>query len=112
MSAARTEKSRPSDTSFNAGVNPVLDKKAYLEEKAQPGQVPPRKQLWPGNSSGPETTVIPAQAGIQWNRPPRVAWVPACAGMTKSAVSGIDEMTVSKGRSSGRPLVGPNLFGQ
>ncbi len=49
MSAARTEKSRLSDTSFNAGVNPVLDKKAYLEEKAQPGQVPPRKQLWPGN---------------------------------------------------------------
>ena len=35
MSAARTEKSKPSDTSFNAGVNPVLDKKAYLEEKAQ-----------------------------------------------------------------------------
>jgi hypothetical protein len=40
MSAARTEKSRPSDTSFNAGVNPVLDKKAYLEEKAQPEQAP------------------------------------------------------------------------
>jgi len=34
MSAARTEKSRLSDTSFNAGVNPVLDKKAYLEEKS------------------------------------------------------------------------------
>jgi len=43
MSAARTEKSRLSDTSFNAGVNPVLDKKAYLEEKAQREQALPRK---------------------------------------------------------------------
>ena len=35
MSAARTEKSRPSGASFNAGVNPVLDKSTHLEEKAR-----------------------------------------------------------------------------
>ncbi len=33
MSAARTEKSRPSGASFNAGVNPLESEKAYLEEK-------------------------------------------------------------------------------
>ena len=43
MSAARTEKSRPSGNSFNAAVNPVLDKSAHLEEKVQWGQAP----KWP-----------------------------------------------------------------
>jgi len=34
ISAASTEKRRPSGASFNAGVNPELGEKAYLEEKA------------------------------------------------------------------------------
>ena len=34
MSAARTEKSRPSGASFKEGVNPVYVMKRYLEEKA------------------------------------------------------------------------------
>ncbi len=38
MSAARTEKRRPSGASFNAGVNPECEVRAYLEEKPQWGQ--------------------------------------------------------------------------
>ena len=43
MSAASIEKSRPSGASFNAAVNPVRDKSAYLEEKGQWGQAPIRR---------------------------------------------------------------------
>lgn len=38
MSAARTEKSRPSGASFNAGVNLWYSLAAYLEEKPAVGQ--------------------------------------------------------------------------
>jgi hypothetical protein len=38
MSAARTEKRRPSGASFNAGVNPKREVRTYLEEKPQWGQ--------------------------------------------------------------------------
>ena len=32
--------------------------------------------------------VIPAQAGIQFDRPCRARWIPACAGMTEGAAFG------------------------
>ena len=40
ISAARTEKSRPSGASFKSGVNPVYVQIAYLEEKARWEQAP------------------------------------------------------------------------
>jgi hypothetical protein len=33
MSATNTENKRPSGASFNAGVNPIICEKSYLEEK-------------------------------------------------------------------------------
>ena len=72
MSAARIEKSRPSEASFNAGMNLCYALVAYLEEKSAAGQelsVPFQRYC----SISSSTSFVPKKASTSRPKPDRVS---------------------------------------